>query len=291
MPDCVNSACRLFADDTKLYRVILSQHDQNLLQNDIASFCQWSKDWLLKFYSDKCKAVQYGKHSFNSQYEMTNSDGTTTIIQTAESEKDLGVNFTVTLKFDEHVSITAKKANRITSLLKRSFVYMDKEIFSTLYKALIRPILDYGNSVYYPTTKKSKHIIENVQRRASKIVPQLKELPYSVRLQELNLPTTEYRHQRGDKILLFKMIHRIDYYDFTRMFSFSTNPHELRGNMDKLIKPQASKSVCLNSFSNRVINTWNALPNSVLCADSVNTFQSKLDKEWCNKRFDTVEIY
>ena len=74
---------------------------------------------------------------------------------------------------------------------------MDKEIFLTLYKAIIRPILDYGNSVYYSTTKKSKHIIENVQRRATKIVPQLKDLPYSVRLQELNLPTTEYRRKRA----------------------------------------------------------------------------------------------
>ena len=39
------------------------------------------------------------------------------------------------------------------------------------------------------------------------------------------------RRHRGDMILLFKMIHRIDVHDFTRMFSFSTNPHELRGNM------------------------------------------------------------
>ena len=92
-------------------------------------------------------------------------------------------------------------------------------------------------------------------------------------------------------ILLFKMIYRTDDYDFTRMFSFSTNPHELRGNMYKLIKPRASKSVGFNSFFNRVINTWNALPNSVVCADSVNAFKSKLDKEWCNKRFDTSEIY
>ena len=102
MPDRVNSACRLFADDTKLYRVVSSQHDQNSLQSDIASFCQWSKDWLLKFNSDKCKAVQYGKHNFNSQCEMSSSDGTTTIIQTAESEKDLGVHFTDMLKFDKH---------------------------------------------------------------------------------------------------------------------------------------------------------------------------------------------
>ena len=186
---------------------------------------------------------------------MTNSDGTTTIIQTAESEKDLGVNFTDTLKFDDHGSITANKANGITGLVKPNFVYMDKELFLTLYKALIRPIFDYGNSVYYPTTKKNKTIIENVQRRATKIVLQLKDLSYSI-----------------------KIIDRIDDYDFTRMFSFSTIPHERRGNMYKLIKPRASKSVRLISFCNRVINIWNTLPNSVVCADSVNAFKSNLDR-------------
>ena len=78
---------------------------------------------------------------------------------------------------------------------------------------------------------------------------------------------------------------------FSKAVCFGFMTHELRGNMYKLIKPQTSKSVHLNSFSNRAINTWNVLPNCVMCADSVNAFKSKLDKEWFNKHFDTSDIY
>ena len=39
--------------------------------------------------------------------------------------------------------VSVNKANRITGLAKHNFIHMDKELFLTLYKALIRPILDY----------------------------------------------------------------------------------------------------------------------------------------------------
>ena len=32
------------------------------------------------------------------------------------------------------------------------------------------------------------------------------------------------------------------------------------------------------SFTNRVVNIWNSLPNKVVLADSVNCFKSRLDK-------------
>ena len=42
-------------------------------------------------------------------------------------------------------------------------------------------------SIYYPVTKKNKRIIENVQRRNTKLVPELRDLPYERRHEELNL--------------------------------------------------------------------------------------------------------
>ena len=41
--------------------------------------------------------------------------------------------------------------------------------------------------------------IENVQRRATKMIPEMKNLTYWQRLRKLNLPTVEYRRQRGDR--------------------------------------------------------------------------------------------
>jgi len=82
-----------------------------------------------------------------------------------------------------------KKANSITGLIKRNFSYMDKNNVLTLYKSLIRPHLDYGKSLYYSVTKKNKRIIENVHRRNTKLVTELRGLSCERRLEELNLPT------------------------------------------------------------------------------------------------------
>jgi len=67
-------------------------------------------------------------------------------------------------------------------------------------------------TVYYPVTKKNKRILENVQRRNTKLVPELRDLPYERRLEELSLPTLEYCWQRVDMIILYKMLN--DTFDF-----------------------------------------------------------------------------
>ena len=55
--------------------------------------------------------------------------------------------------FDEQIYNTVNKVNRIIGLIKRKFTYMDKDLFMTLYKSLARSDPDYGNLVFYPTTK------------------------------------------------------------------------------------------------------------------------------------------
>ncbi len=71
-----------------------------------------------------------------------------------DSEKDLGILFTNNLNFESHISSTVNKVNRIIGLIRRKFTHMDKSLFLTLYKALIRSHMDYGDLVYYPHTKK-----------------------------------------------------------------------------------------------------------------------------------------
>ena len=291
LPECVSSVCKLFADDTKLYRTIVSTNDSVLLQKDIESMNRWSNEWQLSFNIGKCKVVQYGNVTFDTDYQMMNEDGTLVDLQTAESEKDLGIHFTSSLRFDLHISKVVNKANSITGLIKRNFVYMDNEHFLLLYKSLVRPHLDYGNSIYNPITKKNKRILENVQRRATKLVPGLQNNTYEYRLRALNLPTLEYRRQRGDLIILFKIMHKIDDTDLTKFFVKSTDQHGVRGNSLKLCKPRANKNPRLHSFSHRVINHWNQLPDGIIQAKDVTDFKTKLDRLWMDRRFNLDVIY
>ena len=71
---------------------------------------------------------------------------------------------------------------------------------TTLYKVLVRPHLEYANQIWTPHLIKNITAVENVQRRATKMIPGLRDLEYEQRLFKLRLPTLAYRRLRGDMI-------------------------------------------------------------------------------------------
>ena len=166
------SFCKIFADDTKLYTAVENKRDQ-------------IKHKLL----DKDSNLQPLQLDTNCK------------------EKDLGIWFQNNLKFDEHCNYVVNRSNKLLGLIKRTFKALDKESFLILYKSLIRSILDYGGSVYYPSTKKNIQLIENIQRCATRILPELRGLTYCERLERLKLPTLLYRRKRYDLIQLCKIVH------------------------------------------------------------------------------------
>ena len=56
-------------------------------------------------------------------------ESNTKILAQTTSEKDVGVTFTNGLKFETHVNNIVSKANQIIGLIKRSFTFMDKNMF------------------------------------------------------------------------------------------------------------------------------------------------------------------
>ena len=111
-------------------------------------------------------------------------------------------------------------------LIRRSFIHLDEEMFLKLYKALVRPHLEYANVIWHPTKIKDITAIENVQRRATKYLPSLKNLSYEERLQKLKLPTLRYRRLRGDMIKTYKLMsHTIGTVSQTMLFNHQTSRH------------------------------------------------------------------
>ena len=106
------------------------------------------------FNVDKCKILHIGKDNPNFDYQMEDKDGNSTNLIVVNCEKDLGVYVQDNLKFDKHISLTVNRANRLVGLIKRAFSYLDEETLLVLYKTLIRPILDYGNLIWFPTLKR-----------------------------------------------------------------------------------------------------------------------------------------
>ena len=80
-------------------------------------------------------------------------------------------------------------------------------------------ILEYGSCVWSPHLKKHIKKIEDIQRRATKLVHSIRHLTYEERLRELGIVTLEYRRDRADIIQIFKSVHGYDNLKWDHMFS------------------------------------------------------------------------
>jgi hypothetical protein len=70
LPETVNSDAYLFADDTKIFKIIKSSDDSTILQEDLTKLEEWSDIWLLKFHPDKCKHMHIGKKNDDNSYSI-----------------------------------------------------------------------------------------------------------------------------------------------------------------------------------------------------------------------------
>ena len=152
-------------------------------------------------------------------------------------------------------------------------------MFLNLYKSIVRPHFENATPVWSPFYKKDKIIIENVQRRATKLVSSCKYLSYPERLRTLGLPTLEYRRERADLIQVYKILHDIDSVDKDKLFT-TAQYRATRGHSYKLHKERSRLNLLAGTFSNRVINAWNKLPENVVNAPSLNAFKSSLKRHW-----------
>ena len=120
--------------------------------------------------------------------------------------KDLGVIVSSDLTWSKHIEVIVAKANKTLGLIKRLVKdTSDLKVKKILYCALVRPILEYACNLWSPYTVKDRHLIENVQRRATKFIlnyPQ--DLKYVDRLIKINILPLEFRRDISDLCLVFK---------------------------------------------------------------------------------------
>ena len=205
-------------------------------------------------------------------------------LETVDEELDLGITVDNQLKFSKHVDIKINKANKLLGLIRHTFKYLNADTLITLYKSLVRPHIEYATPVWSPHLKGDRDKIEKLQRRATKLVPDLKDLPYEERLRNLKLPTLEYRRLRTDLILLYKYTHNLIKLDTnthcpkckhnTQMLQPSLSTRSRGHNMRYQIHHHTG--VRDRFFTSRVLNIWNKLHEKTVNANSVNSFKANL---------------
>ena len=156
---------------------------------------------------------------------------------------------------------------------------------------MVRPHLEFAITSWCPYLKKDINMIEKIQRKATKLVPNLKHLNYWIRLPKFGLTDLTTGRLRGDLVQLFKLNNKIGLVEFKKglIFGQSGQVYDLRRHSKTLRREQIKNcSSHFHFFTNRVVNIWNQLPEGIVSAKTLNIFKSKLD-DWLVKKETTAK--
>ena len=278
MPSVVDpkTQCRLFADDCLLYRVVDNAADQFQLQKDLKALESWSALWGMQFNASKCHVmlVNKGRSYIPFQYQLCE-----TILGSVSHEKYLGVELSKDMSWSPHIRNITAKAHQKLGFLRRNLRGSPIECKRLAYIAIVRSGLEYASSIWDPHLLKDINALEKVQRKASRWATSVYEPRASVSslLKDLQLDSLESRRKQQRLIFMYKILNEhvavpADSLGLVRSSRLS------RGhlNQTKLFRPRTYTTEFSNSFVNKTIPEWNALPNTVAQADTVANFKCRL---------------
>ena len=274
--------------NTKVGMCVNSESDAILLQDVINALCKWSDDLSMQFNSGKCKVMHIGTKPLNHSYTMHGYAPGGTVLSVTEEEKDVGVRVSNTLKPTAQCQAAAKKANQLVGQMARAFTYRDRHNWIRLYKVYIRPHLEYAVQAWAPWHQKDIDVLEEVQMRVVRMTSGLSSRVYVEQLTELALPSLQERRVRGDMIQVWKILHGHDKVKeehwFKRKHNTAAVNTRLSSSPYNLEIKTARLELRRHSFSVRVVNGWNDLPDRVKGADTLINFKISYDNYMDTRR-------
>jgi hypothetical protein len=187
--------------------------------------------------------------------------------------RDLGVIIDNRLGWNKHIQSIVAKSNRVLWLLKRALGYdAPPSVSKQLYLSFVRSLTEYCPQVWGGTTKHNIMALERVQRSATRFILGFPDNDYRERLEELDLLPLTFRRELLDVCFLYKCLnseYNVDIFDFVTVMP--TGPTRSRCCSNRLNPTFCRTEGFRRSYFNRVVHTWNLLPEHCrLSSDSVS---------------------
>ena len=274
--DNLSSACRLYSDDLKIYRTLRDPpSDFYELQNDLSRLENWSNIWQLHISEEKCNLFH-----IRFQHECFLRLGNVKL-PVRDIVKDLGVYVDSDFKWRFHCTEIAKKASRVANCILRSLQHPCLEHYKKAFVVYCRPLLEYCTPIWSPSAAEIIGIVENVQRRYTRIAfakcfPSQTMPNYQQRLEKMGLKTLQYRRIEFDLYLCYKIVNGFSDIPFDNIFSFTKFRNRSRQHRFQLERALTTKTCVLRSFAFRVVQIWNNLPAKIVEARNFSVFKKRL---------------
>ena len=170
-----------------------------------------------------------------------------------------------------------QKAKRLIGLVYRNF-YLNStsNTLLSLYKSIIRPILEYGCTVWDPSSISASYSLEAVQYFALKMIAKSWSSSYSSLLSSLKVQTLSQQRRKHKIILFFKISQDISH-TLSPPLKIATRTRPLRSQSKFDFKvPFCRTQTFYQSFFPTSIRLWNSLPNTVKSSHSISLLKSHI---------------
>jgi len=139
----------LFADDSFLFKAGRNLNQlQRAIQKDINALREWCDTWGFKISAEKIVAVLFTRSTKRPDIHLTIQS---TTVKVEDSAKFIGVVFDRHLTWNKHINHIVTKCNKRLNLMRAvsgtKWGATHKSLI-TIYRTLIRPVLDYGAAAY-----------------------------------------------------------------------------------------------------------------------------------------------
>lgn len=288
---CHSIGCKykLFADDLKLYHVVKSLSDVEVLQSSIDRVQKWCVDNGMILNPDKCFHIKFSR---KKKPQCAFYSIGSVVLKEVTTIRDLGVIIDGSLSFRQHVDHIVKKTSQLSGFINRQMkIFKQPSLTITIYNSIIRSILEYCSVVWNPGYQVHSDRIERVQKRFFYHLAYSDNkcrtlASYADRIKHYKVTSLEVRRRIADTLYCHGLIHaRIDSPDVLKKLNFSVPRVNSRLHNRKMFAPPLYKSnLGRHSPINRMCLYCNAVRFDVdLFSVSLNELRIKLKTIYKNK--------
>jgi hypothetical protein len=192
--DIFNSTCssiHSFADDTTLHASFTfdlppsgeevkaeRQRVAGQITHDLRQVSDWGKRWRVSFNPDKTEQIVVTRKRDRSELPTVSFNDCDLPVH--RTTRLLGVTIDDGLLWSDHIIGQCKRAASMLGCLCRAKRLIPAKQLSLVYKAKIRPLLEYCSSAWCSASESSLHPLDMIERRAGRIIGPEFRVPYSL---------------------------------------------------------------------------------------------------------------
>ena len=268
----------IYADDTTLLEIVDDPVvSAGRLNSDLHKISVWADKWLVTMNPVKSRNVIFSlKRNKQVHPPLFLSSN---IVKDVESHTHLGLTLQSSMSWRKHIVQVFEKASKRLNMLKFVRFKVDRSILTSLYKSLIRPLMEYGDVIWNNCYDCDSALLDGVQYEAARLVTGAIKGTSSARLyKELAWESLSNRRKLHLLCQFYKIVKNLAPYYLSEMLpklSSERTNYRLRSR-ENFTQFSCRTSRFQKSFFPSAITGWNSLDIDVRNSVSLPTFKAKL---------------